>query len=295
MEKLLGYIIVGLANGCIYSLIAVGFVIIFKSSGILNFAQGAIVILSAYVFYSVSLQLGLPSVFAVLSTMAFGALLGFGIQRVFLDRLIGKPVLSIIVLTLAFSELLRGIMHLGWGTDILTAPQLFPKGNISILKIVTLDYSRIAFLVATSLLIALFAILYNRTRIGLAMKATCDNTVAAETTGIRVRTVFAAAWVISCIAASVGGILVTHVMGVHYEVAEIGFKAMVVALVGGLESLPGIIVVGPMMGIIEFLAAGYLDPHVDGGMRDLAPFIILLFVLIVKPYGIFGWKRIERI
>jgi branched-chain amino acid transport system permease protein len=295
MEKLISYIIVGLANGCIYSLVAIGFVIIFKSSGIINFSHGAIVLLSAYIYYLFSFQFGLPLGVAILFTLAFGALLGFSIERVLLDRLIGQSVLMIITLTLAITELFRGVMHLGWGNDILSAPPLFPKGNIHLLKIVTLDYSRVAFLILTFLLIVVFAILYNKTTIGLAMKATSDDTVAAESVGIKIRKVFAATWVISCLTAAIAGILVTNVMGIHFQVAEIGFKAIVVALVGGMESLPGMIVIGPLMGIIEFLASGYLDERVGGGMRDLAPFIILLFVLMVKPYGVFGWKRIERV
>jgi branched-chain amino acid transport system permease protein len=295
VEKLISYIIVGLANGCIYSLVAIGFVIIFKSSGIINFSHGAIMLLSAYVYYLFSFQFGLPLAVAILFTLAFGALLGFSIERVLLDRLIGQSVLMIITLTLAIAELFRGVMHLGWGNDILSAPPLFPKGNIHLLKIVMLDYSRVAFLILTFLLIVVLAVLYNKTTIGLAMKATSDDTVAAESVGIKIRKVFAATWVISCLTAAIGGILVTNVMGIHFQVAEIGFKAMVVALVGGMESLPGMIVIGPLMGIIEFLASGYLDEHVGGGMRDLAPFIILLFVLVVKPYGVFGWKRIERV
>jgi branched-chain amino acid transport system permease protein len=212
-----------------------------------------------------------------------------------LDRLIGQPILAIIILTLAFSELLKGIMYLGWGTDIVSAPQLFPKGSISLFGVGSLDYSRIAFLVITIILIGVFAVFYNRTKTGLAMKATSDDTIAAGSVGINVRKVFAITWIISCVTAAAGGILVTNVMGIHYEVAELGYKAMAVALVGGLQSLPGIIIVGLVMGIIEFLASAYIDPLVGGGVRDLAPFIILLVVLIVKPYGIFGWERIERI
>jgi branched-chain amino acid transport system permease protein len=295
MEKLLTYILVGMTNGCIYSLVAIGFVLIYKASGILNFAQGAIVILSAYIFYSFSIQFGLPAPIAILLTLGFGALLGFGIERVILDRLIGQPVLAIIILTLAFSELLRGIMQLCWGTDILSAFQLFPKGNITVFSVATLDYSRVAFFLITFLLVGVFAIFYNKTKTGLAMKATADDTVAAATVGIKIRRVFALSWIISCITAAVSGILITNVMGIHYHVAEIGLKAIAVILVGGLESLLGIIVIGPVIGVIEFLAAGYLDPLVGGGMRDLAPFVILLITLIARPDGIFGWKRIERI
>ena len=295
MEKLLNYIMVGLANGCIYSLIAIGFVLIYKSSGIFNLAQGAIVILSGYVFYSFSIQLGIPLVAAILLALVFGALLGFGIQRIILVRLVGQPILAIIIITLALGEFLKGIMYLGWGADVLVAPKLFPEGNITIFGIAGLDYSRISFLIITFILTIFFAIFYNRTKTGLAMKATSDDTIAAASVGIKVSKVFAVVWIISCVTAATGGILVTNVMGIHYDVAELGYKAIAVALVGGLQSLPGIIIVGPLMGIVEFLAAAYLDPLVGGGMRDLAPFIILLAVLLVRPYGIFGWERIERI
>ena len=295
MAGFLSYSVAGLANGFIYSLIALGFVLIYKCSGILNFAQGVIAIFGAYIFYSFAAQLGLPIVAAVLLTLAVGALLGFFIERFMLDRLIGQPILAIIILTLAFSELLRGIMYMGWGTDVISAPPLFPVGGISIANVATLGYSHIAFLVITLVLIGGFAIFYNRTRVGLTMKCTADDTVVATSLGIRVPTVFAVTWVIACVTAAIAGILVTNVMGISYGVAELGYKAMAVALVGGLQSLPGIIIIGPVMGMIEFLAAGYIDPIVGGGMRDLAPFIILLIVLLVRPYGIFGWERIERI
>jgi branched-chain amino acid transport system permease protein len=295
MEKLASALLVGLANGCIYSLVAIGFVLIYKSSGVLNFAQGFILILCAYIFYSFSVQLGLPLPLAILLALLFGALLGYGLERFALDRLIGQPILAIILLTLAFSELLKGTMYLAWGTDLISAPRLFPQGNINLMGLATLDYSRLAFIIITFVLVGLFALFYNKTKIGLAMKATADDTIAAANVGIKVRKVFAVTWIISCITAAAGGILVTDVMGIQVHVAEIGFKAMAVALVGGLESLTGIIVIGPILGIIEFLAATYIDPIVGGGMRDLAPFIILLIVLIVRPYGAFGWKRIERI
>jgi branched-chain amino acid transport system permease protein len=295
MAQFLNYTIVGLANGFIYSLIALGFVLIYKCSGIFNFAQGTIAILGAYIFYSIAGQLGVPPVVAILLTLAFGALLGFIIERFVLDRLIGQPILAIVVLTLALSELLRSIMYVFWGVDILSVPQLFPAGGINIANVATVGYSHIAFLVITVVLIGGFAIFYNRTKVGLAMKCTADDTVIATSLGIRVPTILTIAWIIACATAGVAGILITNVMGVSYNLAEMGFKAMAVALVGGLESLPGIIIIGPIMGIIEFLAAGYLDPLVLGGMRELAPFIILLLILIVRPYGIFGWERIERI
>lgn len=295
MENFITYVMVGLANGCIYSLIAIGFVLIYKSSGIFNFAQGSIVILCAYIFYTFSIKLGLPLILAILLAVVFGALLGFVFGRFILDRLIGQPVLAILLLTLAFSELLKGVMFLSWGTEVLCAPRLFPRGDITILDLAKIDYSRVAFIIITFVLVGLFALFYNKTKTGLAMKATSDDTIVAANVGIRVRRVFVITWIISCTTAAVGGILVTNVMGIHVGVAEIGFKAMAVALVGGLQSLPGIIIIGPIMGIVEFLAAGYIDPLVGGGMRDLAPFIVLLIVLIVRPYGIFGWEHIERI
>lgn len=295
MEKLLNYILVGLANGCIYSLIAIGFVLIYKSSGIFNLAQGPIVILSGYIFYSISVQFGIPVVVSIILSLGFGAILGYAIQRLLLTRLIGQPLLAIVILTLALGELFKGIMYLIWGADILAAPKLFPEGSIDILNIAALDYSRISFILISFFLISFFGVFYNKTKTGLSMKATSDDTIAAASVGIKVNRVFAIVWIISCVTAATGGILVTNVMGIHYDVAEIGFKAIAVALVGGLESLPGIIIIGPLMGIVEFLAAGYIDPLVGGGMRDLAPFIILLAVLLVRPYGIFGWERIERI
>lgn len=293
--EFLNYALVGLVSGFVYSLIGLGFVLIYKCSGILNFAQGAIAVLSAYVLYSLATQLGMPIAPAILLTLAVGVLLGFIIQRYMLNRLIGQPVLGIIVLTLALSELLRGIMILGWGSGILNPPSLFPIGGFNIANVVNLSYSHIAFLIVSAIMIGGFALFYNRSKIGLAMKCTAEDVSTATSLGIRVPLILTVAWMIACLTAAVAGILVTNVMGISYNVSQIGLKGMAVVLVGGLESLPGVLIAGPLMGLIEFLAAGYLDPIVGGGMRDLAPYIVLLLVLLLRPSGIFGLARIERI
>lgn len=295
MAPFLNYIIAGIANGFIYSLIGLGFVLIYKCSGVLNFAQGSIAILCAYILYLLATQLGLPTVAAVLITLIFSGLLGLVIQRYILNRLIGEPILAIILLTLALGELFRGIMYVAWGSDILAAPMLFPVGSIDIMNVTQVSYSHAAFVATTLILIAGFAVFYNRAKMGLAMKCTSDDTIVATSLGIRVPTVLAISWIIACLTAAVAGILVTNIMGINYNLAEIGIKGMIVALVGGLQSLPGIIIVGPLLGIIEFLASGYIDPIMLANTRDLVPYFILLLVLLVRPYGVFGWQRIERI
>ena len=142
---------------------------------------------------------------------------------------------------------------------------------------------------------ALVGLFFNRTRTGLGMKVTSDETTLAQSLGIKVTIVYALAWMLAAFVAAAGGILLASIFGVHYSNLEIGFKAIAVALVGGLESLSGVLIVGPIMGIVEFLSVAYLNPILGDGFGSIAPFIVLVLILLIRPHGFFGWERIERV
>jgi branched-chain amino acid transport system permease protein len=295
MDGALNFLITGAANGFIYSMIAIGFVLIFRCSRIFNFAQGEITILGAYVFYAATVQLKLPFLLAIFATIGLSVVLGMIIERVLLRPVIGQPILALVILTLALGGFIRGIMVLVWGTDWLSLPPLFPQGGISLGKIVTLSYPHIFFFGVSLALIVSLGTYYRYSRGGLAMRVAADDIIVARLLGIKVTRVLAVSWIIASLVGAAAGILLTSVTGVHYAAGEVGFKSMSIALVGGLESLGGVILMGPILGIIETLVAGYLDPLVGGGVSEVASYIVLLIVLIFRPHGIFGWETIERV
>ncbi|MFH1481519.1 MAG: branched-chain amino acid ABC transporter permease [Pseudomonadota bacterium] len=296
MENLANYIILGIVNGFVYTLIAIGFVLIYKSSGVFNLAQGEMTIFGAYLFYALTIQFNLSIWIGIAGAILFSAMIGLFIERVFLRPLVGQPILSIIILTLALGGLLKGTMVLVWGSNWLSAPPLFEYSDgFRMGQTILVSWGHSAFVITSLIVIILLALFYKFTKSGLAMRVTADDTVVARALGINVSKVLAVCWSISAIVAAVSGVLLTNVIGISYIASNIGFTAMAVALVGGLESLAGMVIIGPVIGIIEYVAAGYLDPLVDGGMREVAPWVVLMIVLIIRPYGLFGWKKIERI
>jgi branched-chain amino acid transport system permease protein len=295
MGEAVSYLLTGIANGFIYSMIAIGFILIFKCSKIFNFAQAEMTVFGAYLVYSAVVQFKLPFFVGVFITVGVVIILALMIERILLRPLIGQHILSIIILTLGLGGFIRGCIILIWGSEMLSIPPFFPKGGVHLGKFATLSYPHIFFFLVGSSIILLLGIYYHYSRSGLAMRATADDTVIAKILGIKVTRVWAISWVVASVVGALSGILLTSVTGIHYTTVEVGFKSMAVALVGGLESLAGVILVGPLLGIVETLVAAYIDPLVGGGFSEVAPFFVLLIVLIFKPQGIFGWKIIERV
>lgn len=294
MGEFLGYIIPGIMTGFVYALIALGFVLIYKCSGVLNLAQGELVIIGAYIFYALGSQLALPLGVAIVATLLIAIAMGFAMERAVMRPLIGQPILAVILVTLAVGGLLRGIMILVWGPNTLSLPRLFPLGGLDILG-VSVSYAHLFFVLVSLVLFAILFLFFRFSRQGLSMMAVADDQQAAQSTGVKVTVVLAMAWAIAALVSSTGGILLTSITGVHYSAVGIGLRAIAVVLAGGLESVGGVLIAGPLIGAIEGLAAGYIDPLVGGGMREVAAYIILIIVLMVRPYGFFGWKRIERV
>jgi len=294
-QGIINYLITGMASGFVYSMVAIGFILIFKCSKIFNFAQAEVTILGAYIFYAATIQLKLPLFFGALLTIGTVTVLALMIERVLLRPLIGQPILPIIILTLALGSLIRGGIILGWGSEMLRPPSLFPAKGLSLGTLGNLSYPHVFFFLVSCVLILSLSIYYRYSRGGLAMRVTADDTVVARLLGIKVTRVLATTWSIASVVGAVGGVLLTSVTGIHYSAVEMGFKSMTVALVGGLESLPGAIIVGPLLGVIETMVAVYLDPLVGGGLSEVSGFFVLMIVLIFRPYGIFGWEIIERV
>jgi branched-chain amino acid transport system permease protein len=280
--------------GALYSLIALGFVLIYKSSKILNFAQGEFVLVGGYVGLFFITQLGFPIWLGVVLLVLALALLGFVIEKLTIRPLVGQPILAIIIMTLGLSLLINGTVICITGSELGTYPQFIPTAPIKIGGAVFSQVYAWCFGIAV-LLVGLSAYFFLHTRYGLYMRATAESHEVAQSVGIKVKSTFTLAWVIAASIGGIGGFLLGIIMGVSGDLSEFGLKVFPVVLLGGLESIPGAIIGGMVIGLLENVAAGYLDPLVGGGVTEVFPYIIMVIILIFKPYGLFGLTRIERI
>ena len=294
MDIFLQLIMSGILTGGIYALIALGFVVIYKATGVFNFAQGEIVMVSAYVCWALLVQFGLPLWISFALTFAFAASLGLVVERFALRPMIGQPLLAAMMITLALIAVLDGLVTVIWGSRQEVLPDFFPRVPLHLGSVMISQQLLMGFGIAVALFVA-FVLFFQRSKIGLGMRATAEDHQVSMSLGIKVSSSFAMSWVIACIVAAVGGILLGSVNGVNMNLAFLGLKAFPVVILGGLDSIPGAIVAGLVVGVLEKLATGYIDPLVGGGFAEIFPFIILLFVLLVRPYGLFGTKKIERI
>lgn len=287
-------LLTGLAIGSIYALVALGFVLIYKASGCLNFAQGEFLLLGAYVALTLVATYKVPFLPAIILTLAVAALVGLVVERLVLRPLIGEPVISVIMVTLGLSALMRGIFQALWGTDTRVFPPIFPQEPVS-LGGVSVSAVYLWSLGLAVLLLLLLSLFFKFTTTGIVMRAVADDQQAALSVGISVKRVFGITWAIAAVVAAVGGILLGNINGVNTSLASLGLKVLPVVILGGLESVPGAVVGGFVIGLIESFVGGYLDPLVGGGLREVVPFVILLLVLLVRPYGLFGEEIIERV
>lgn len=295
MQEFAGYIITGISLGFIYGLVALGFVLIYKSSRILNFAVGQFLLVGAYVCWTARTVWGFPVWASFLTAMIAGALLGLLIERVALRPLIGQPILGVIMMTIALSVILLGTVTLIWGAiGKFYQPRLFPAEPVHLGDIIIRQEYLWGFVTVVILLI-LFTLFFRYTRAGLAMRATSEDHQLARGTGIRVKSVFAQSWVICAIVSGVAGIILASITSVTLDLSQVGLKAIAVVLVGGLESIPGAIVAGLIIGVAEGLASGYIDPLVGGGISEVFAYAVAIVSLLIWPYGLFGLRRIERI
>jgi branched-chain amino acid transport system permease protein len=295
MTFFLQLVVTGLALGMIYALIAIGFVIILKCSEVFNIAQGHFVLIGGYLGYTFLVPLGLPVWAALGMAIATAIIMGLAIERLALRPLLGEPVLAVVMVTIALATVLGGLATLLWGAEYKAYHGLLPTITLKIGTISIPSESLIGLIVSV-ICVVLLMLLFRYTKIGLAMRATAEDLAVVQSVGIRATTVYAVSWVIACVVGVIGGILLGGVSGANMELAEIGLKAFAVVLLGGLNSIGGAIVGGIILGMLENVAAGYLDPLLPGGgLAKVFPFIVMIIVLVFRPYGLFGLTRIERI
>ena len=284
----------GVMIGLMYSLIALGFVLVYKATDAINFAQGEFVMIAALAVALSMLAGGAPLWVAILIGIAGMIAFGFALERVVLRKLIGRPVIAVVMATIGLAAILRGVgpTFFGAGTKNLPLPisdEPFVVGPLFIPPIQVLGA------VVSLVFIGGFGWFFLKSRKGIAMRAVADNQQVAMAMGINVERYFALAWSMAGVVSALGGIVWGSLLGVDTHLALVGFKVFPVVILGGLDSIPGAILGGLIIGIVENVAAGYVDPYVGGGTKDFAPYILMIVALMVRPYGIFGKAIIERV
>jgi branched-chain amino acid transport system permease protein len=273
----------GLAVGCIYGLVALGFVLIYKATELVNFAQGDLLMLGAFVAYMAVVWWGLDYWLAFLISVvtigAFGALL----DRLVLRGVLGQPQFAVVMLTIGLGAMFRTFASIAWGSEIYTLPT--PFGGVWTVGGVTLSHQYLSIIAGTLILCGVLYVFFNHTRLGVAMQATSQNQLAAYYMGIPVKLIFSLIWAISAAVAAAAGILLAPVTLIDTNMGlAVALKAFAAAVLGGFGSIPGALLGGIIIGLIELYAGATLPE----GFKDTAPYIVLLVMLIVRPQGLFG-------
>ena len=290
--QLLQLLIAGIAQGCIYGLIALGFVLIYKATETVSFAQGDLMMLGAFAGLATMTFLGFPFWVSVLASI--GAMAAFGLlaERLVIRPILGQPAFAIVMLTIGIGYILRGLITMvpviGTETHVLQVPY---KDQVWNLGALVLNVEQVVVIAVTAVLCAVLYLLFNRTRLGIAMQASSQNQLAAYYMGIPVRRLNGLVWALAAAVAAVAGLLLAPITFVHANMGFIGLKAFPAAVVGGFGSLPGAIVGGLIIGIVESLSGFYLPE----GFKDIAAYVVVLVMLMVMPNGLFGEKLRKKV
>ncbi len=294
MSQLLQFVIIGLAQGMMYSLIALGFVLIWKSSGVANLALGQLVLIFSWFAYTMLAQAGLPAWLGLPLVIVFALILGWLIERLILRPLIAQPILSLITVTLGLAFFLQGLVQFVWPLGIAGLPHLFPSTALKIGSAV-LPQEHLWSAIIALVLFGLLTLFFRYQKTGVAMRATADDQKAVQACGIPVTKMFSQSWMLACALAAVGGILMSSIGGIKYGLVDAGLRSFSVVILGGLDSFGGTMIAGPVIGLAQSVGGGYLTPLTWQGVSDIIPFVVIIIVMFVKPYGLFGEQRIERI
>ncbi|MFC1821218.1 branched-chain amino acid ABC transporter permease [Thermodesulfobacteriota bacterium] len=292
MEFFLQLLVNGLSLGFLYALSALGFVMIFKSSSVLNLAHGELLAIGAFLFLVLSVWANLPILLAFILTLVGSFALGFIIERLFLRPLIGENLIEVIMLTLGLSIMFRGLMLFIFGGDIHDYPNFLPESLSIDLGMVIIPSVYIASFIIGILFLIIFGFFFKYSSQGIYMRSVADNQPAALSLGVHVRRVFALSWAIAAMVCAMSGIVLGIISGINvHELGAIGFKVFPVVILGGLDSVGGAILGGVIIGLLETFTGGYISTS----LREVIPYIVLVLILMVKPYGLFGLVEIERV
>jgi branched-chain amino acid transport system permease protein len=284
----------GVMIGLMYALIALGFVLIYKATDAINFAQGEFVMFAGFIAAGAAVAAGLSFWVSALLAIAGMVALGFGLERVVLRPLIGRPIIAVVMATIGLAAVLRGGAVLAFGAG--TRDIAMPVGGAPLnLGLVLLSRVQLVGAAVSIVFLAVFSWFFLKSRVGIAMRAVADSQQVAMAMGINVERYFALAWAMAGVVSALGGVVWGAMLGVDNQLALVGLKVFPVVILGGLDSILGAVVGGLIVGVVENVAAGYLDPYVGGGTKDFAPYVLMIVALMIRPEGIFGRRRIERV
>jgi branched-chain amino acid transport system permease protein len=284
----------GVMIGLMYALIALGFVLIYKATDAINFAQGEFVMFAGFIAAGAAVAAGLSFWVSALLAIAGMVALGFGLERVVLRPLIGRPIIAVVMATIGLAAVLRGGAVLVFGAG--TRDIAMPVGGAPLdLGLVLLSRVQLVGAAVSIVFLGVFSWFFLKSRVGIAMRAVADSQQVAMAMGIDVERYFALAWAMAGVVSALGGVVWGAMLGVDNQLALVGLKVFPVVILGGLDSILGAVVGGLIVGVVENVAAGYLDPYVGGGTKDFAPYVLMIIALMIRPEGIFGRRRIERV
>lgn len=283
----------GVFVGLMYALVSLGIVLIYKTSGTANLAQGAIAMTGGYVTWALATLVGLPIWLAIPAALV--GMFGFGllVERVALRRMIGQPVIMTIMLTLGVEIMLRGLLPGIFGAAVKRLDIGLPQQPLFVGELLLNRSTMIGG--SISLLLILVSLAFFNSRFGVVMRAVADDQTASWSVGIKVERAIAVAWGLAAVSATAAGVLWGSTQGIDWSLSLLLIKALAIAILGGLDSIPGVLVAGVIVGVAESLATGVLDPLVGGGSRDVVAAVIILVTLLLKPHGLFGRHHIERV
>jgi branched-chain amino acid transport system permease protein len=290
METFIQLTVNGLSNGAILALAALGFVLIYKATSVINFAQGEFLLISAFVVWFILVELDLPWVVGIAIAIVVAIALGVVIERLILRPMVGEPTISVIMVTIGLAAVLGSLVQIIWGTRPRSFPDFIPSGSVELFG-ATVAENRLWAIAVVAVALVGFTLFYTRARDGIAMRAVAEDQQAALAQGISVRRTFALAWALAGVTAVFGGVLVANLIGVSGGISSFGLLVFPVVILGGLDSVPGAVVGGAIIGLLSSYTGGYIG----GGLETVIPYIALLAILLVKPYGLFGQVRIERV
>jgi len=292
MSFFLHLLVNGLSLGFLYALSALGFVMIYKSSSVLNFAHGELLAAGAFLFLVLTTWAELPIGLAFILTLVGSFLLGFVIERLFLRPLIGEDLIQVIMLTVGLAAMFKGLLLFIFGGDIHQFPDFLPESMGLQLGLIQIPSVYVATFIIGILFLVMFGFFFKYSSQGIYMRSVADNQPAAMSLGVHVRRVFALSWAIAALVAAMSGIVLGIINGINvHELSAIGLKVFPVVILGGLDSIGGAILGGVIIGLLETFTGGYLSTS----LREIIPYMVLVFILMVKPYGLFGLKEIERV
>ncbi len=285
----------GIMLGGLYAGMALGIVVLTKSSKIFNFGHGDLAVFGAFSVWAFIVQLDLPVYLVPIIVVALVGFLAFIIEKLVLRPLIGQPLLSIILATLGLGQIFSGLTILIWPGVGRAYPEVVPVSAIKLMGMYIATDRLVIFLISLVIFLAFMAF-FHFTKMGLAMRATSEDPQLSQSRGIRVTRMYAYSWLIAILTATIVGALLASIFGVEkVPIEDFTIKSFVVVMLGGLESIGGVLIAGLILGVIESMGTGYLDPYVGGGLASVLPFMVMLVVLIFKPYGLYGYTRIERV